>query len=189
MNLLTVLLLYIVGALSAQHIPISKGSASLEIGINQRIRVYGTITTTTETTSIHWVETVINITKRLPLISTGADIAHGGASQLSRNTVLLFPNVTLKPTTHGNPLYLHLIFLAITRLAITSPPYLNLTASGGIYNGPTSRSAMPNPASNSKTRISSSTQVIYTGASYHLGFSFGNAIFSFFCVLFVFIRL
>lgn len=191
MNLLAALILYVVGARSAQHIPISKGSASLEIGA---------ITTTTETTSIYWVGTAVNITERPPSIPTGAGTAHSGASRLSGNTVPLYSDVTLKATTHCNPPYPNmtlvattpgnLTFSATTRPGINSPPYQNLTASAGIwtaYKGSTSGRAIPTPASNSQTPISPGAQVIYTGASYRLRFSFGNAIFSFVSVLFVFI--
>ena len=192
MNLLAALILYIVGARGAQHIPISKGSASLEIGA-------------IKTASIHWVGTAVNITKRPQSIPTGAGTAHGGASQPSGNAAPPYLNVTLKGTTHcnppypnktvaaitpGNPPYSNLTFSATTRPGIISPPYPNLTASASIwttYKGPTSGRAIPTPASNSQTPISPGAQVIYTGASYRLGFSFGNAIISFFGVLSVFI--
>lgn len=194
MILLAALILYVVGARGAQHIPISKGSASLEIGA---------ITTMTKTASIHWVGTAANIAKPPPSIPTGA--GHSGASQPSGNAAPPYLNVTLKGTTHcnppypnktlaattpGNPPYSNLTFSATTRPGIISPPYQNLTASASIwttYKGPTSGRAIPTPASNSQTPISPGAQVIYTGASYRLGFSFRNAIFSFFGVLFVFI--
>lgn len=112
MNLLAALILYVVGAQGAQHIPISKGSALLEIGA---------ITITTETTSIHWVRTALNITKRPPSIPTGAGIAYSGASRLSRNTASPYSDVTLKATTHCNPLYPNMT------LVVTTPGILSIS--------------------------------------------------------------
>lgn len=90
----------------------------------------------------------------------------------------LYLNMTLVVTTPSN-----LIFSATIRSGITSLLDQNLTASADIwtiYKRFTSGHAISTLAFNSQMPISFDAQVIYTNASYHLGFSFGNAIF-FFC--------
>lgn len=207
MNLLASLILYVVGVWGAQHIPISKGPALLEIG--------AIITMT----SIHWGGTAVNITERSPSIPTDASTAHGSAFQPSGNAAPPSiptgantahggafqssgaithcnppnPTMTLAAKMSENPPYPNLTFSATTRPGIISPLYPNLTASAGIwtaYEGPTSGRGptfgRAISASNSQTPISPGAQVIYSGASYRVGFSFGNAIFSFFSVLFMF---
>ena len=159
----------------------------------------------TKTASIHWVDTIINIPKRLSSFLIGAGITHGSASQPSGNTALPYLNMTSKKITHcnlpysnktlvaitpGNPLYPNLTFSTTTRPDIISLLYPNLIASASIwttYKGHTSGHAIPTLVSNSQTSISPGTQVIYTGASYRMGFSFGNTIFSFFNIFFIFI--
>lgn len=84
--------------------------------------------------------------------------------------------MTLAATTPGNLAHPNLTFSATTRPGITSPPYPNLIASAGIwtaYKVSTSERAIPTPSSDNQAPVSA--QVIYIGASYRLGYSFGNA--------------
>lgn len=96
MILFATLILYIVGARVAQHFPILKGSALLEIGI---------ITTMTKIARIHWIGTAANIAKPPLSIPTNTSTTYSGAFQPSGNAAPPYLNMTLKETMHCNSLY------------------------------------------------------------------------------------